>query len=144
MPFQLYSQTHNLRPRFPKRELPAQAFRPATWRQDVVQPEEVGVPHDPLRGASDLGRRHPIHLCDFSKRRAGPETVLVGHHRGAVRPVPREHRIQDGISLVPREVNINVRWIVPAEVQEALEEQVVPDRVHMRDAQRVRHDRRRR
>jgi hypothetical protein len=55
-------------------------------------------------------------------------------------PVVREDPFENLRPFIPRKVNVDIRRIVTARIQEPLEEQIVSDRIDMRDPQAVRHD----
>ena len=64
------------------------------------------------------------------------------HHLGHAVPAVALGGVLDDLAPVPLvEVHVDVGHLLPARVQEALEDQVVPDRVDVHDAQAVRHAR---
>ena len=129
-----------------QREMPEAALHPRGQTKDPgpgVLKRQRGVRpalEQPAHPA-DFVRRHAVDLGHFANGRAEREAVLIGDHGRAGRSIAGEDEIQDAVPLVPREININVRRIVPAGIQEPLEEQIVPDRVHVGDPQAIRHNR---
>ena len=61
---------------------------------------------------------------------------MIGHHGGAAR-VLFEDVFQRLVPLVPGEIDVDVGRVLPAPVEEALEEKGVAQRVHVGDAKQV-------
>ncbi len=99
---------------------------------------------DTLGHLLDLAVRQAVDLRHLAQRRSSLEPHLVRHHRRAPSPVTGEGEIEDGVALVPREVDVDVRGIAAPLVQESFEEEVVPDRIDMGYAEAVRDERSRR
>ena len=110
-------QLRQLRHRFP--EVP---------RRDVRE----GLRHHP-----DLDLRQAERLADLTHRRA---RAIGVDHRDAPGPlvaVARQHHVVDVLAARRLDVDVDVRELVAHRVQEALEREVVPERVDVGDPQEV-------
>src|SRR5206468_3735864 len=134
-------QGQNLRPGDFEIRLLTEGLGPGTRRATFSQFQEVYLPHDAGRHAMDLARSNAIDLRHFPNRRAKPQAVLVGDHRGPLRLVLLEDPVQDAVAFVPREIDVDVRRIMASGVQKALEEQMMLQRVHMSDPETIGDDR---
>ena len=76
-------------------------------------------------------------LGHVAHRHPRPEGVDVGDLRGALAAVPLVDVLDDLLTPVGLDVDVDVRRPVPLRSQEALEQQGVPHGVHRGDAQRV-------
>jgi hypothetical protein len=105
----------------------------------------VGLPVAAEAGGKglDLSLRHAEDLGHLAQGGAPLEADLVGDHRRPSRPVAGEGEIEDGVALVPGKVDVDVGRIEASLVEEALEEEVVADRVDVGDFQAVGDQRRR-
>ena len=107
-----------------------------------------GVLHPPLSPAVDglgqpvddrLGEAH--RLAHLAHRETGLEGDHVGDHPGPLRPVLVVDVLDHLLAVVGGEVDVDVRRPLVVDVEEALEEEVVGDRVHPGDAEQVGDDR---
>ena len=83
----------------------------------------------------------PSALPDLADRRARPVRV---DHRDAAGPlvaVAREHHVVDVLAAGRLDVDVDIRQLVAHRVQEALEREVVPERVDVGDPEQVAHER---
>ena len=83
----------------------------------------------------------PQRLADLADRRA--RTVRVDHRdaAGALVAVARQHHVVDVLATGRLHVDVDVRQLVAHRVQEALEREVVAERVDVGDPQQVAHER---
>ena len=120
----------------PHEELPEAALRleVAPDHDRVVRLERLGdAIHERAREAERVAN-----LADGGAR---PVRDEVAHHPRVLGPVGLVDVLDDLLPALGREVDVDVRIRRPAFVDEALEEQVVADRVDAGDAQDVGHDR---
>ena len=99
----------------------------------ILSAEQIFPARHQRRDPLDLLRRHAVDLRDLAQRRPPPERILVRHHRGLFGAVPFENPIHNTVPFVPGKIDVDIRRVLSARIQEPLEEQVVPDRVHMGD-----------
>ena len=90
----------------------------------------------------DLARRQPERLGEVAHRRAHLEGREGGHERAAVAAVAVVHARDQHVADVAREVEVDVRQRGELLVEEAAEEQLVLDRVDVREPGEVADDRR--
>ena len=90
----------------------------------------------------DLPRRQPERLGEIAHRGAHLEGREGRHERAAVAAVAVVHARDQHVADVAREVEVDVRQRGQLLVQEAAEEQLVGDRVHVREPGEVADDRR--
>ena len=95
----------------------------------------------PARDALELARRQPEHLAELADRAARPERRERGDQRRALAPVAVVDARDQDLADVAREVEVDVRQRGQLLVEEAPEEQVVRDRVDVREAGEVADDR---
>ena len=77
----------------------------------------------------------------FADRGPEAETVLIRHHGRLAFAVLSEHPVENRIPLVPRKIDVDIGRIFPAGIEKPLEEQMMFERVDMRDLEAVGHDR---
>ena len=95
----------------------------------------------PARDALELTRRQPEHLAQLADRPARAERRERGHQRRALAPVAVVDARDQDLADVAREVEVDVGQRGQLLVEEAPEEQVVGDRVDVREAGEVADDR---
>ena len=95
----------------------------------------------PARDALELTRRQPEHLAQLADRAARAERRERGHQRRALAPVAVVDARDQDLADVAREVEVDVRQRGELLVEEAPEEEVVGDRVDVREAGEVADDR---
>ena len=81
----------------------------------------------------------PVGLGHGAQRALGLEEGVVGHHGHPVAAVALEHLLDDGIALIPGEVDVHVRRILALLGEEALEHEVRGHGIHVAEAQGVAH-----
>ena len=96
---------------------------------------------DRAREPLDLAGRQAQRLREVAHRRAHLEGGERGHQGAAVAPVALVDARDEHVAHVAREVEVDVRERGELLVQEAPEEQLVLDRVHVREAGQVADDR---
>ena len=97
----------------------------------------LGPARDPL----ELARRQAEHLAQLADRPARAEGREGGHQRRPLAPVALVHARDQHLADVAREVEIDVRQRGQLLVEEAPEEQLVGDRVDVREPGEVADDR---
>ena len=124
--------------------------RPAACRAVRSSPSAtLDVPVDlvrrpalrPARDALDLARRQPERLAQLADRAARAVGRERGDERRAVAAVALVHARDEDLADVAREVEVDVRQRGDLLVEEAPEEEVVGDRVDVREAGEVADDR---
>ena len=93
---------------------------------------------DELRDAVDGRERQAQHAADVARRGLRRELAEGDDLRHPLAAVLRDHVLHHALAAVHREVDVDVRHRLAARVEEALEEQVVADRVDVGDAERSR------
>ena len=124
--------------------------RQRPWRSRASPSAVVDVLVDGLappalraaRDALDLARRQPERLADLADRAARAVGRERGHERRAVAPEALVHARDQHLAHVAREVEVDVGQRRDLLVEEAPEQQVVGDRVDVREAGEVADDRR--
>ena len=121
----------------------------SSCRHRQVDAPELGQPLEPRpqvpcrdvrerrRHDAHLGLREAERLADLADRGARPVGV---DHRDAGRallPVPRQDHVVDVLAARRLDVDVDVRQFVAHRVQEPLEREIVPQRVHVGDADEV-------
>ena len=96
---------------------------------------------DELRDAVDGAEGQAQHAAGVAHRGLRGELAERDDLRHALAPVLLGHVVDHALAAVHREVDVDVGHRLAARVQEALEQQVVADRVDVGDAQRVGHER---
>ena len=91
------------------------------------------LPHPLVRVGRLVAERPP----GVAQREPGPVGDHVGHLRCPVPAVPLVDVLDDFFAPTVLDVEIDVRRTVPAFGKKPLEQQPVPDRIHVRDADRV-------
>ncbi|GIW19848.1 MAG: hypothetical protein KatS3mg065_0144 [Chloroflexota bacterium] len=104
---------------------------------EVAADHDRVVRLDRLRHPVDEGAREAEGEADLPDRRAGPVGDDVADHAGVLGPVSLVDVLDDLLPPGRREVDVDVRVRRPALVDEALEEEVVADRVDPGDAEDV-------
>ena len=94
------------------------------------------------RDALDLPRRQPERLADLADRALRAVGREGGHERGAVAPEAVVHARDQDLAHVAREVEVDVGQRRDLLVEEAPEQQLVGDRVDVREPGEVADDRR--
>ena len=87
--------------------------------------------------ADDLVFRQPVDLGDFAHRAGGLEADLVANHRRLGPAESRQRPLNDFVAFVPGEVDIDVGRVDAPGVEEAVEKQIVAQRIDMGNAQQV-------
>ena len=98
----------------------------------------AGPFRDELRDAVDDAVRHLEHAAGVADGRAGGHRPEGDDLRHAVAPVLLGDVVDDSLAAVHGEVDVHVRQVLAGRVEEALEEQVVLDRVDLGDVEAVR------
>ena len=93
------------------------------------------------RDALDLPRRQAERLAQLADRAARAEGREGGHERGAIAPEALVHARDEDLAHVAREVEVDVGQRRDLLVEEAPEQQLVGDRVDVREAGEVADDR---
>ena len=91
---------------------------------------------DELRDAVDGAVGQAQHAADVAHRGLRGELAEGDDLRHPLAAVLLDHVLHDALAAVHREVDVDVRHRLAARVEEALEEQVVADRVDVGDAER--------
>ena len=131
--------------------------RACLGRQSLSRPpEELGEPAIRLEVAPDHDRvvrlerlgdaihertREPERVAHLAHRRTGAVGDEVADHPGVLRAVPAVDVLDDLLTALRAEVDVDVRVGRPARIDEPLEQEVVGDRLDPADPERVRHDR---
>ena len=123
---------------------------PRRRRAARLEPERVldvgrhAADRERLRPAGDpleLGGGQPEHLAELADRAARLEGREGGHERRVLAPVAVVHARDQHLADVAREVEVDVRQRGELLVEEAPEEELVGDRVDVREAGEVADDR---
>ena len=111
---------------------------------EPVEALDVGflqVARDQARELVDAAVGDPEGLGGLAKRRARPERGVGGDHGDAIGAVGLVDVSDDLVAPAPAEVDVEIGTVTPGRVEEALEAEPVAQRVHVGDAEAVRHDR---
>lgn len=87
--------------------------------------QNVLLAQDMRRHLADFLGWDAVDLRDFADCPSQTQTVLVCHHGGLVFAVLLEHPRQNTVALVPRKIDIDVRWVFPARIEKSFEEEIV-------------------
>src|SRR5919202_2396135 len=93
------------------------------------------------RDALDLSRRQTQGLADLADGTARAICRKGGHQRGAIAPEAIVHARDEDLAHVAREVQVDVRQRLDLLVEEAPEQELVGDRIDVREAGEVADDR---
>jgi hypothetical protein len=93
-----------------------------------------------IQRLADLSGRQAVDLGDLTHGCTRGKGILIGDHRRLFCPIARKHPFENLRTFVPWKVDVNIRRVMPAWVQEALEQQIVSNRIDMGDAQTIRDD----
>jgi hypothetical protein len=109
-------------------------FRQGVERATDAVRADVG---EGLRDDADLGIGQGERLADLSHR--GARAIGIDHRDagGAVLAVPGEDHVVDVLAARGLDVDVDIGEFVPHRVEEALERQVMADRVHIGDTDEV-------
>jgi hypothetical protein len=94
-----------------------------------------------IQRLADLSGRQAVDLGDLTHGCTRGKGILIGDHRSLFRSVSYKDPFENLGTFVPWKVDVDIRWVMPAWVQEALEQQIVPNRIDMSDAQTIGDDR---
>ena len=118
-----------------------------------IEPAEVGMGGEhllqrlvledgnPAGDLADLTGGAAVHLGHLAERAAEPEAVVIRDHRGLGPGILPEDVGQHVIPFVPGEIQIDVGWVLPLGIEEALEEEPGAERLDVRDPEAIAHDR---
>ena len=123
---------------------PPEELGEAAVRLEVAADHHGVVCLERLGHPVDKRARKPERVSDLAHGTPGAVRDEVADHPGVLGPVPLVDVLDHLLTAFRTEVDVDIRVGRPSLVDEPLEQQVVPDRIHARDPEGVRDDRIRR
>ena len=109
-------------------------------RERLVE-RDADLERDQLRDPVDVAVRHAEHAADVAHDGLRGHRAVRDDLRDALVAVAPAHVVDHAIAAFDAEVDVEVRQRHALGIQEALEDQIVRERVEVRDAERVRRER---
>ena len=104
----------------------------------LLDPVDRGEVRQPLDERIHLPLGNAERFRDLADRRARLERRVGADHRDTLRAVATEDVAEHLLAVVRAEIDVEVGKVRALGVEESLEEEVVPERIHVRDLERVR------
>jgi hypothetical protein len=139
MSLQLSRPEENVRPRRVEAQGRADLCGPGLQGRRS-SPPQIGSSVQEIQGLADFSRGQAVHLGNFPHGCPRRQGVLIGDHGRLMCPIAGKHPFENLRALVPGKVDIDIRWVMPAGVEESLEQQVMSNRIDVGDAKAVGHD----